>query len=44
MPYKCLQCGKEVNSIMPGFIRCPSCGFKVFSKTRDKITKTIKAV
>ena len=42
--YKCLQCGKEVNTLIMGSIRCPSCGFKIFSKTRDPITKTLKAM
>ncbi len=42
--YKCLQCQKEVASLITGGIRCPSCGFKIFSKMRDPITKTVKAV
>ncbi len=42
--YKCLQCGKEVATLYQGSIRCPGCGFKVFLKVRDSITKTIKAV
>jgi len=39
----CLNCGKEVSSIVNGAIRCPSCGYKVFSKIREPITKTIQA-
>ena len=42
--YKCLQCGKEVAVLYQSSIRCPSCGFKVFLKARDPITKTVKAV
>lgn len=41
--YKCLQCGKVVDMVLSGSIRCPSCGFKVFEKVRDPITKTVKA-
>ncbi len=44
MAYKCLRCGTEVTMLAPGTIRCPSCGYKVFSKQRDPITKTVKAV
>lgn len=42
--YMCLKCGKTVNSLTSGAIRCPSCGYKVFSKMRDPVTKTVKAV
>ena len=42
--YKCLKCGKEVTMLIPGSIRCPSCGFKIFSKTRESIAKTVKAI
>lgn len=42
--YKCLQCGKEVSTIVSGAVRCPGCGFKIFTKTREPITKTVKAV
>ncbi|HIH10039.1 MAG TPA: DNA-directed RNA polymerase subunit P [Candidatus Diapherotrites archaeon] len=42
--YKCLQCGKEVSSLITGTIRCPGCGFKVFAKTRDPVAKTVKAL
>ena len=41
--YKCLQCGKEVQTIVMGSIRCPGCGFKIFTKTREPISKTVKA-
>ncbi|MEK6957668.1 MAG: DNA-directed RNA polymerase subunit P [archaeon] len=41
--YKCLRCGKEVQSLVAGSIRCPGCGYKIFSKTREPITKTIRA-
>ncbi|MBI4210675.1 MAG: DNA-directed RNA polymerase subunit P [Candidatus Diapherotrites archaeon] len=42
--YRCLQCQKEVNSIIIGAVRCPSCGYKIFTKVRDPLTKTVKAV
>ena len=42
--YKCLKCGREVASIVAGSIRCPGCGYKVFSKIREPLTKTVKAV
>ncbi len=41
--YKCLQCGKTVDVIFSGAVRCPGCGFKIFEKLRAPITKTIKA-
>ncbi|PIN85408.1 MAG: DNA-directed RNA polymerase subunit P [Candidatus Diapherotrites archaeon CG11_big_fil_rev_8_21_14_0_20_37_9] len=42
--YMCLNCRKEVSMLLPGTIRCPSCGYKVFSKLREPITKTVKAI
>ncbi|HLC79345.1 MAG TPA: DNA-directed RNA polymerase subunit P [archaeon] len=42
--YRCLQCQKEVGNLPTGAIRCPSCGFKVFTKLRDPISKTVKAL
>jgi len=42
--YLCLKCHKTVDSLPMGAVRCPSCGNKIFSKMRDPITKTIKAL
>ena len=42
--YRCLNCRKEVSVLVTGTIRCPGCGFKVFSKVREPISKTVKAV
>jgi len=42
--YTCLKCGTQVPVLASGSIRCPSCGYKVFSKTREPISKTVKAI
>ncbi|MCR4369321.1 MAG: DNA-directed RNA polymerase subunit P [archaeon] len=39
-----MKCKQEVPMILTGAIRCPSCGNKVFSKQRDPVSKTIKAI
>jgi DNA-directed RNA polymerase subunit RPC12/RpoP len=42
MGYVCGQCGKEVQSIAEGMVRCPSCGYRLLYKVRDPIAKTVK--
>ncbi|MBI2448842.1 DNA-directed RNA polymerase subunit P [Candidatus Pacearchaeota archaeon] len=42
--YKCFKCGKQIsNKTLEKRFVCPSCGGKVFYKTRKEITK-VKAV
>ncbi|HZX33915.1 MAG TPA: DNA-directed RNA polymerase subunit P [archaeon] len=41
--YMCIKCGKTVPEVSGSSIRCPSCGFKIFSKLRDPVTKTVKS-
>ncbi|MCR4335427.1 MAG: DNA-directed RNA polymerase subunit P [archaeon] len=41
--YLCLNCRKEVATLPNGAIRCPGCGYKVFSKIREPLTKTVNA-
>jgi len=42
MGYVCEKCGVEVQSIVEGAVRCPSCGHRVLYKTREPITKIVK--
>ncbi len=44
MAYKCLNCGKKIESLPEGVVRCPVCGYRVVSKLRDNISKEIKAI
>jgi len=42
--YKCFECRKEVPSnLIERRIRCPFCGSKVLFKSRNRISKVIKA-
>jgi DNA-directed RNA polymerase subunit RPC12/RpoP len=41
--YKCGKCGKEIDSMAEGIVRCPVCAYKVLYKQRAPVTKTIKA-
>jgi len=41
--YKCVKCGEEFAELPRGLIRCPNCAYKIVVKTRDPITKEIKA-
>lgn len=43
MAYKCAKCGTEVTNVSEGLVRCPSCGHRVLYKTREPISKTVKA-
>jgi len=42
MTYKCLKCGKEIDKIIDR-VRCPFCGFRIFSKKRPKVIKRVQA-
>jgi DNA-directed RNA polymerase subunit RPC12/RpoP len=41
--YKCLSCKKEITE-QEDKIRCPYCGFRVYSKMRPEIDKRVRAV
>lgn len=43
MAYKCAKCGTEVSNVSEGLVRCPSCGHRILYKTREPISKSIKA-
>lgn len=43
MAYKCAKCGTEVQNVSEGLVRCPSCGHRILYKTREPISKTVKA-
>lgn len=42
--YVCLRCGKDIK-LDENFrkIRCPFCGYKVLTKKRGEIVRTVKA-
>jgi len=42
MGFKCLKCGKVIEDF-EGKIRCPYCGYRIFSKQRPKIIKKVQA-
>lgn len=41
--YKCVRCGKDIDSLSEGPIRCPSCSFRVIEKVRPEVGKDVKA-
>ncbi len=43
MAYRCAKCGTEVTNVAEGLVRCPSCGYRILYKTREPISKTVKA-
>ncbi|MBU0662563.1 DNA-directed RNA polymerase subunit P [Candidatus Micrarchaeota archaeon] len=43
MGYRCTKCGAVFDQLPKGVIRCPKCASKVLTKTRDQITKVVKA-
>ncbi len=43
MAYKCLRCGKVIDELPEGIIRCPSCSFRVLEKIRAEVVKEVKA-
>ncbi len=40
MPYTCANCGKKIKDFA-GFVRCPYCGSKIFTKSRPNITREV---
>jgi len=43
MAYKCLRCGKVIDELPEGIIRCPSCSFRVLEKIRAEVVEEVKA-
>jgi len=43
MAYKCVRCGKVIENLPEGIIRCPSCSFRVLEKVRAEVSKEVKA-
>lgn len=43
MPYVCGKCGKIIDSLPEGVIRCPDCAYKITYKARESVAKDIKA-
>jgi DNA-directed RNA polymerase subunit RPC12/RpoP len=41
--YKCVRCGKELDSFPSEVIRCTNCSFRVMEKVRPQVTKEILA-
>lgn len=41
--YKCAKCGEVFDKLPKRVIRCPKCAYKVLFKTREPVTKQIKA-
>ncbi len=41
--YKCVRCGKEIESLNEGPIRCPSCSFRVIEKIRAPVVTEVSA-
>ncbi|MCX6801262.1 MAG: DNA-directed RNA polymerase subunit P [Candidatus Diapherotrites archaeon] len=44
MTFRCVKCGAEVMSVVEGTVRCPKCGYRILYKTREPISKELKAV
>lgn len=40
--YKCLNCRKEIDETNDK-VRCPYCGFRVYSKSRPEVVKRVQA-
>lgn len=43
MTFKCGKCGKVVEDLPDGLVRCPACANKVLYKLRQPIAKEVKA-
>ena len=41
--YKCGECGREIEKLPEGSIRCPHCNSRLLMKVRPKIVKRVKA-
>jgi len=41
--YKCVRCGKEIDELPQGPIRCPVCSFRVIEKVRSEVVKEVAA-
>lgn len=41
--YKCVRCGKQMESLPEGSIRCPSCSFRVIEKIRPAVAAEVSA-
>jgi len=42
MAFKCLKCKKIIESAEER-VRCPFCGYRIFSKMRPEVVKRVKA-
>ena len=42
MAFKCLKCRKVIENVDER-VRCPYCGFRIFSKMRAKVVKKVRA-
>ncbi len=40
MAYVCTHCGKKIKDL-EGFIRCPYCGGRIFTKARPNVAKEV---
>ncbi len=41
--YKCINCKKVIPKIEER-VRCPYCGYRIFSKIRPEVVKRVKAL
>jgi len=41
--YKCVRCGKEFDELPKGLIRCPNCAYRILTKKRPPVTRTVQA-
>jgi len=39
--YKCVRCGRVVENLPDGPVRCPSCSFRVLEKMRSEVVKEV---
>jgi DNA-directed RNA polymerase subunit P len=41
---KCSGCGREIEKLPEGRLRCPHCGSRLLYKPRQNVVKRVKAV
>ena len=43
MMLKCSECGRMVEKLPEGRVRCPHCGSRILFKSRQEIVRKVKA-
>ena len=41
--YRCMNCGKQIESLGDKRVKCPYCGFRILLKNRGAVMKEVSA-